>query len=72
MIPIERLSKRTPIFRLHDLIIAILLCASATVAQAQDHQLSAAKRTRIERAVSKFMASTHVPGVSVAVVESSE
>jgi serine beta-lactamase-like protein LACTB, mitochondrial len=50
-----------------------LLCgALALVCKAQDHELSAEKRTQIEAAVSKFMASTHVPGVSVAVVENGE
>jgi len=40
--------------------------------QAQEPQLSEQKRTQIEAAVSKFMASTHVPGVAVAVVENGE
>src|SRR5437763_5041339 len=35
-------------------------------------QLSAEKRTQVEAAVAKFMASTHVPGLSVAVVEKGE
>lgn len=51
-------------------IVALFLCA--VVSPAQDHPLAAAKRTQIEAAVSKFMASTHVPGVSVAVVENGE
>lgn len=38
----------------------------------QDSKLDPAKRTQIEAAVSKFMASTHVPGLSVAVVENGE
>jgi CubicO group peptidase (beta-lactamase class C family) len=46
---------------------AIFLCAVAS--QAQDHTLSSEKRSQIEAAVSRFMASTHVPGLSVAVVE---
>jgi len=46
---------------------AIFLCA--VVSQAQDNTLSAEKRSQIEAAVSKFMASTHVPGLSVGVVE---
>ena len=41
-------------------------------AQAQGQELSPEKRTQIEAAISKFMASTHVPGVSVAVVENGE
>jgi CubicO group peptidase (beta-lactamase class C family) len=40
---------------------------------AQEHaKLSPEKRTQIEAAVSKFMAETHVPGVSVAIVEKGE
>jgi len=41
------------------------VCDSA----AQEPALSAEKRNQIEAAVTKFMASTHVPGLSVAVVE---
>lgn len=52
------------------LLAAFLLCCAG--AQAQQPQLSAAKRTQIEAAVSKFMAETHVPGLSVAVVENGE
>ena len=52
------------------LAVAAVLCAS--VLQAQQPQLSADKQRQIEAAVSKFMASTHVPGVSVAVVENGE
>ncbi len=46
---------------------ALLVCGA--VLQAQEHQLSEQERTQIEAAVSKFMGSTHVPGLSVAVVE---
>jgi serine beta-lactamase-like protein LACTB len=46
---------------------AIFLCA--VVSQAQDQLLSPEKQAQIEAAVSKFMSSTHVPGLSVAVVE---
>ena len=49
------------------LVGAAFLCA--LVSQAQDQTLSPEKRGQIEAAVSKFMASTHVPGLSVAVVE---
>ncbi len=66
-------SQKASYFCLFQLITAILFCAACVPwAQAQDHQLPAEKRTRIEAAVSKFMASTHVPGVSVAVVENGE
>jgi serine beta-lactamase-like protein LACTB len=55
------------------LLAAVLLCAStAPMALAQEHQLSPEKRTQIEAAVAKFMALTHVPGLSVAVVENGE
>jgi len=47
-----------------------LFCAA--FCPAQEHALPAEKRTLIEAAVSRFMASTHVPGVSVAVVENGE
>jgi serine beta-lactamase-like protein LACTB, mitochondrial len=54
------------------LIVCILICtAFARLATAQD-RLSPEKRTQIEAAVSKFMAVTHVPGLSVAVVENGE
>jgi len=51
--------------------MALILLTTA-LAPAQDHHLSPEKRTQIEAAVSRFMASTHVPGVSVAVVENGE
>jgi CubicO group peptidase (beta-lactamase class C family) len=54
-------------------IVTVLFCASfACFSQAQEHELSPEKRTQIEAAVSKFMASSHVPGISVAVVENGE
>jgi len=54
-------------------ILAILFCSAfVPCSRAQQHELSPEKRTQIEAAVSKFMAATHVPGVSVAVVESGE
>jgi serine beta-lactamase-like protein LACTB, mitochondrial len=49
------------------LVGATFLCA--LVSQGQDQTLATEKRTQIEAAISKFMASTHVPGLSVAVVE---
>jgi serine beta-lactamase-like protein LACTB, mitochondrial len=39
---------------------------------AQDSKLAPAKLAQIDAAVSRFMASTHVPGLSVAVVENGE
>ena len=54
-------------------ILAVLFCgAFVPCSLAQQHEISPEKRTQIETAVSKFMASTHVPGVSVAVVENGE
>jgi serine beta-lactamase-like protein LACTB, mitochondrial len=53
------------------LILPILLLLAA-LCNAQNQKLSPEKRALIENAVSKFMASTHVPGVSVAVVENGE
>lgn len=52
----------------------VLWCIAAVVgslAEAQDN-LSSETRTRIEAAVSKFMSTTHAPGVSIAVVEGTE
>ncbi len=68
----EKFSQRVPcVLRL--LVLAVLSCAAfAAFSQAQEHQLAPEKQRRIENAVSKFMASTHVPGVSVAVVENGE
>ena len=48
-------------------LAVLLLCAASSPAQEQ--KLSPEKQTQIEAAVTKFMASTHVPGLSVAVVE---
>lgn len=47
----------------------LLLWLTAAFGQEPEYQISAEKRSQIETAVSKFMASTHVPGVAVAVVE---
>jgi CubicO group peptidase (beta-lactamase class C family) len=58
--------------RIASLLIALFLAAAANLAAAQESKLSPAKRTQIEMAVSKFMATTHVPGLSVAVVENGE
>lgn len=51
----------------------LLFCAAfACLSQSQETKLSPEKRTQIEEAVSQFMTSTHVPGVSLAVVENGE
>lgn len=61
-----------PQLRIAFVLIALFLAAAANLAAAQESTLSPEKRTQIEAAVSKFMASTHVPGLSVAVVENGE
>jgi len=53
-------------------LIAVLTVAARPSATAQDQKLSADKKVQIDAAVAKFMASTHVPGLSVAVVENGE
>ena len=58
--------------RLHRILIAGIALCAAPASFAQDHRVSPEKRAGIEAAVSQFMASTHVPGVSVAVVEDGE
>ena len=52
------------------LVILIALCSR--VCEAQNGRLSSGKLAKIDAAVSKFIASTHVPGLSVAVVENGE
>ena len=52
--------------------LAILIALCSGVCEAQNGKLSSGKLAKIDAAVNKFMASTHVPGVSVAVVENGE
>jgi serine beta-lactamase-like protein LACTB, mitochondrial len=52
-------------------VLSLLLLSCATVSS-QDHSLSPERRTQIVAAVSRFMGTTHVPGVSIAVVENGE
>ncbi len=47
----------------------VFLLAFPLLMQAQQTKLSPAKLTRIDAEVSNFMATTHVPGVAVAIVE---
>jgi serine beta-lactamase-like protein LACTB len=55
------------------LAILVALCSAAPAhPSAQDSKLAPAKRAQVEAAIAKFMASTHTPGVSVAVVENGE
>jgi serine beta-lactamase-like protein LACTB, mitochondrial len=57
----------TPGAHVKFLVGVVFLCA--VVAQARDQALSPEKQAQIAAAITKFMASTHVPGVSVAIVE---
>ncbi len=58
---------------LKSIIVAALFCGTFVQSfHAQQPQLSPAKRTQIEAAVTRFMAATHVPGLAVAVVENGE
>jgi CubicO group peptidase (beta-lactamase class C family) len=57
------------------LYLAILVALFSVVAgpcSAQNSQLAPGKQAQIDAAVSRFMASTHIPGLSVAVVENGE
>jgi CubicO group peptidase (beta-lactamase class C family) len=60
--------------RFSSIIPALLVLFFATPAflQSQESALSKEKRAQIEAAVSNFLTSTHVPGVSVAVVENGQ
>jgi serine beta-lactamase-like protein LACTB, mitochondrial len=51
------------------IVLACSLLSVYATAQETQPKLSPEKQSQIESAVSKFMASTHVPGVSVAIVE---
>ncbi len=57
---------------LRTLLAAALLCATLAPSSQAQTKLSPEKLTQIESAVAKFMSSTHVPGLSVAVVENGE
>jgi serine beta-lactamase-like protein LACTB len=67
--PKHRSPRLAPTILIVLLFLFAFLCAGS---QAQDHHLSTEKRTKIEAAVSKFMATTHVPGVSIAIIEGGE
>ncbi len=55
------------------LAILVALCSAVTApCSAQNSQLAPGKQAQIAAAVSRFMASTHIPGLSVAVVENGE
>jgi len=65
----DRLSR---LLRANWTYLAILIALCSGVCAAQNGKLSSGKLAKIDAAVNKFMASTHVPGVSVAVVENGE
>jgi CubicO group peptidase (beta-lactamase class C family) len=52
--------------------LLVLFLATPLFLQAQESKLSQEKRVQVETAVSNFLTSTHVPGVSVAVVENGQ
>ncbi|MGA9392673.1 MAG: serine hydrolase domain-containing protein [Candidatus Sulfotelmatobacter sp.] len=58
--------------KVHLWVLVALCSAALTLGAAQESKLSSEKLKEIDAAVSKFMASTHVPGLSVAVVEDGE
>jgi serine beta-lactamase-like protein LACTB len=60
-------------FSPHLLFVALVVVGATTrLAIAQETKLSPAQQTQIESAISRFMASSHAPGISVAVVENGE
>ncbi|HWY02493.1 MAG TPA: serine hydrolase domain-containing protein [Candidatus Acidoferrum sp.] len=54
------------------LAVAVCLATVTSLCAAQGSKLAPEKRAQLEAAVSKFMATTHIPGLSVAVVENGE
>jgi serine beta-lactamase-like protein LACTB len=54
------------------LLAAVLVAISCVFATAQDNALAREKRAEIEKAVSAFMTSNSVPGISVAVVQNGQ
>jgi len=63
------ISKRSAQTRVKVSSWLVFLFALPLLAQAQQAKLSSEKLTRIDAEVSNFMATTHVPGVAVAIVE---
>jgi serine beta-lactamase-like protein LACTB len=57
---------------IHLALVVALFAAVPARSFAQDSKLAPAKRAQIDAAVSRFMASSHIPGVSVAIVENGE
>jgi serine beta-lactamase-like protein LACTB, mitochondrial len=52
--------------------VSIVALIVSSLCAAQDHKLSSEKQSKIEGFVANYMATTHVPGLSVAVVENGE
>ncbi|MGA2919553.1 MAG: hypothetical protein ABSE28_00505 [Candidatus Sulfotelmatobacter sp.] len=52
--------------------LALLIAFCCVVCAAQESELSSGKLAQIDAAVSKFISTTQVPGLSVAVVENGE
>lgn len=57
---------------MHLAIVVALSLAIPSLCVAQNSKLAPETRAQVEAAISKFMASTHVPGLSVAIVENGE
>jgi CubicO group peptidase (beta-lactamase class C family) len=53
-------------------LLSALILVTYSLAGAQEHKLLPEKQSQIETAVAKFMATTHAPGVSIAIVENGE
>jgi serine beta-lactamase-like protein LACTB, mitochondrial len=58
--------------RAHRLFLLCFVAAILTSVAVAQQRLPAEKRAQIEASISKFMSTTHAPGVSVAVVENAE
>jgi CubicO group peptidase (beta-lactamase class C family) len=70
---LKRNSKALSLFLQPALLITLLATFAATSPSfAEEPKLSAEKQTEIETAINRFMAETHVPGVSAAVVENGQ
>jgi serine beta-lactamase-like protein LACTB, mitochondrial len=61
-----------PCHRTGRLLFVFAVATTLISACAAQERVSAEKRSQIEAAVSKFMSATHVPGISIAVVEDGE
>ncbi len=67
------LTHRKPAGLICAILFSLSFSSSSSIASfAQERKLAAEKQAQIETAVAKFMASSHAPGVAVAVVENGE